>query len=179
MFGSSKVRLFENRDRLLAQLSTHCFFYQRQTVRIWNITITSFQSRHNGRDSLSITSLTILYSTVYSGADQRKHHSSASLVIVRGMHRWPVNSPHKWPVTRKIFPFDDVIMIYVDMVVRVGVHSRLCVSARTVFPCVDLYYKNKTALWRIRMGPLPTKWIMTEKNIKDDICVYANISGTM
>ena len=27
-----------------------------------------------------------------------------------GIHRWPVNSPHKGPVTRKRFPFDDVIM---------------------------------------------------------------------
>ena len=57
-----------------------------------------------------ITSLTIVYSTVYSGADQRKHQSSASLAFVRGIHRWPVNSQHKRPVTRKIFPFDDVIM---------------------------------------------------------------------
>ena len=59
-----------------------------------------------------ITSLTIVYSTVYSGADQRKHQSSASLAFVRGIHRWPVNSPHKWPVTRKMFTFDDVIMIF-------------------------------------------------------------------
>ena len=57
-----------------------------------------------------ITSLTIVYSTVYSGAYQRKHQSSASLAFVRGIHRGPVNSPHKWPVTRKMFPFDDVIM---------------------------------------------------------------------
>ena len=57
-----------------------------------------------------ITSLTIVYSTVYSGADQTKHQSSASLAFVRGIHRGPVNSPHKWPVTRKKFPFDDVIM---------------------------------------------------------------------
>ena len=57
-----------------------------------------------------VTSLTIVYSTVYSGADQRKHQSSASLAFVWGIHRWPVNSPHKWPVTRKMFPFDDVIM---------------------------------------------------------------------
>ena len=57
-----------------------------------------------------ITSLTIVYSTVYSDADQRKHQSSASLAFVRGIHRGPVNSPHKWPVTRKMFPFDDVIM---------------------------------------------------------------------
>ena len=57
-----------------------------------------------------ITRLTIVYSTVYSGADQRKHQSSASLAFVRGIHRRPVNSPHKGPVTRKRFPFDDVIM---------------------------------------------------------------------
>ena len=56
------------------------------------------------------TSLTIVYSTVYSGADQRKHESSASLAFVRWIHRGPVNSPHKGPVTRKMFPFDDVIM---------------------------------------------------------------------
>ena len=57
-----------------------------------------------------ITSLTIVYSTVYAGADQTKHQSSASLAFVRGNHRWPVNSPHKGPVTRKMFPFDDVIV---------------------------------------------------------------------
>ena len=44
------------------------------------------------------------------GADQRKHQSSVSLAFVRGIHWWPVNSPHKWPVTQKMFPFDDVIM---------------------------------------------------------------------
>ena len=57
-----------------------------------------------------ITSLTTVYSTDYSDADQRKHQSSASLAFVRGIHRGPVNSPHKWPVTRKMFPFDDGIM---------------------------------------------------------------------
>ena len=58
-----------------------------------------------------ITSLTIVYSTDYSDADQRKHQSSVSLAFVRGIHRRPGNSPHKWPVTRKMFPFHDVIMI--------------------------------------------------------------------
>ena len=54
--------------------------------------------------------LSVLYSSVYSGTDQRKHQSSASLAFVRGIHRRPVNSPHKGPVTRKMFPFDDIIM---------------------------------------------------------------------
>ena len=58
-----------------------------------------------------ITSLTTVYSTVSSGVDQRKQRSSVSLAFVRGIHRWPVNSPHKGPVTRKMFLFDDVIMI--------------------------------------------------------------------
>ena len=58
-----------------------------------------------------ITSLMIVYSTIYPGADQSKHQSSASLAFVWGIHRGPVNSPHKWPVTRKMFPFDDVIMV--------------------------------------------------------------------
>ena len=56
-----------------------------------------------------ITSLKIVYSMVYSGSDQRKHQSSASLAFVRGIHRWPANSPRKGPVTWKMFPFDDVI----------------------------------------------------------------------
>ena len=66
-----------------------------------------------------ITSPTTVYSVVYSDADQRKHQSSASLAFVRGIHRGPVNSPHKWPVTRKMFPFDDVIMKYLPQ-------SKLC-----------------------------------------------------
>ena len=57
-----------------------------------------------------ITSLTFVYSIVHSGVDLRKHQSSASLAFVREIHRGPVNFPHKWPVTRKMFPFDDVIM---------------------------------------------------------------------
>ena len=58
-----------------------------------------------------ITILTFVYSTVNSGADQRKYQGPASLAFVRGIHRSPVNSPHKRPVTRKMFPFDDVIML--------------------------------------------------------------------
>ena len=53
-----------------------------------------------------ITSFTIVYSTVYSGADQRKHQSSASLAPVRGIHRCPLNSPHKWPAARKMLNAD-------------------------------------------------------------------------
>ena len=56
-----------------------------------------------------ITGVSIVSSTVGSDAD-KKDQSSESLAFVRGIHRWPVNSPHKGPVTRKMFLFDDVIM---------------------------------------------------------------------
>ena len=56
-----------------------------------------------GLMAFRITSLTIVYSNVYSDTDQSKHQSSASLTLVRGIHRWPVNFPHKGPVTRKCF----------------------------------------------------------------------------
>ena len=57
-----------------------------------------------------ITSILIVYWNICSGADQRKHQSSASLAFVRRIHRSPVNSPHKGSVTRKMFTFDDVSM---------------------------------------------------------------------
>ena len=57
-----------------------------------------------------ITSLTIVYSIAYLSADHRKHQNSALLAFVRGFHRRPVNSPHKGSLSRKMFPFDDVIM---------------------------------------------------------------------
>ena len=74
--------------------------------------VLSLPWRHWGTIASHITSLTIVYSTVYAGADQSKHQSSASLAFVWGIHRGPGNSPYKWPVTRKMFPFDDVIMFY-------------------------------------------------------------------
>ena len=63
-----------------------------------------------GMIASQITSLTIVFSTVYLDTDQRKHQSSASLAFVQGIHRRSVNPPHKWPVKRKMLPFDDVIM---------------------------------------------------------------------
>ena len=80
---------------------------------IWNPlhkTVLSTLHWRHVMSSSQITRLTIVYSTVYPGADQRKHQSSASLAFVRGIHRWPVNYPHKGPVTQKMSPFHDVIM---------------------------------------------------------------------
>ena len=79
----------------------------------WNYSSLHYDDIIMGDMAWQITSFRIVYSTIYSGADQSKHQCSASLAFLWGIHRGPVNSPHKWPVTRKIFPFDDVIMVYV------------------------------------------------------------------
>ena len=57
-----------------------------------------------------MTGVLIVCLNVCSVADQRKHQSSMSVAFVRGIHRWLVNSLHKWPVARKMLSFDDVIM---------------------------------------------------------------------
>ena len=94
-----------------------------------------------------ITSVYIIYSTICSGADQRKHQSFASLAFVRGIHRYQVNSQHKGPITQKMFPFDDVIMhgsttndlIFVIVSAETLIHFRICgnftidVIAKTAF----------------------------------------------
>ena len=68
-----------------------------------------------GMVASQITRIMIVYSTIHSGEDQRKHQSSTTLAFVWGIHRWPVNSLHKWPVTQKMFPFDDFsIIIWVN-----------------------------------------------------------------
>ena len=92
-----------------------------------------------GTIASQITSHTIVYSTVYSGADQSKHQSSASLAFVWGIHRGPVNSPHKWPVTRKMFPFADVIMILPAWGLIIRAYSR---SAPSQWETALLLYRR-------------------------------------
>ena len=104
-----------------------------------------------GAMASQITSLTIVYSIVYSDADQRKHQSSASLAFVRGIHRGPMNSPHKWPVTRSIIPFDDVIIfslceeIRANMASQQGLHTTSQQKANLlgfpnhVYMCILMY----------------------------------------
>ena len=99
-----------------------------------------------------ITSLAVVYSIVYSGVNQRKHQSSASLAFVREIHRGPVNFPHKWPVTRKMFPFDDVIMtswhanpLHITSSVRGCCHSGILITRvnKTEFWCFLILGPNK------------------------------------
>ena len=89
-----------------------------------------------GTAASRITSITIaiVYSTVYSGADERKHQTSASLAFVWRIERWPVNSPHKGPMMRKMFPFDDVIMEWIF--VRKWIHGSFVQDDFSLINCV-------------------------------------------
>ena len=58
-----------------------------------------------------VTSASIVCLVVGLGRVQRKHQISALLAFVRGIHRWPDDSPHKGPVTPTNFPFDNAIML--------------------------------------------------------------------
>ena len=102
------------------------------TVLLWFVTIRFYPviiqyyftgtgvNHHHSTDVIMsmmgshITSLMIVYPTVYSGPDQRKHQSSTLLAFARGIHRSPVNFPHKGPVMWKMFPFDDVITMSIS-----------------------------------------------------------------
>ena len=109
----------------------------------------SLQWRYNERDGVSNHQPhDFVYSTVYSGADQRKHQSSASLAFVRGIHRWPVNSLHKGPVTRKVFQFDFTTS---SRYVAFTFPLTLCGLGRpyvTTLPCPDLKLKVPACLSR-------------------------------
>ena len=100
-----------------------------------------------------ITSLMVVYSIVYSGVNQRIHQSSASLAFVREIHRGPVNFPHKWPVTRKMFPFDDVIMKWV----QIGTHRKHPIPhpSRQAIGCLLLGFGEN---WPRYIGTAPLHW---------------------
>ena len=95
----------------------------------------TLQWRHNGHEGVSNHQLhDCLLNRLFRRRSKKPSKlrvtgfvSSASLAFVRGIHRWPVNSPHKWPVTRKMLPFDDVIMIpnkrHQQAMARLGVNS--------------------------------------------------------
>ena len=60
----------------------------------YNIVCQDYHDIWMGAKASQITSLTIVYSSVYSGTDKRKHQSSASLAFVRGIH-WTIEFPAK------------------------------------------------------------------------------------
>ena len=92
-----------------------------------------------GAMAFQITSLAIVYSTIYSGADQRKHQSSVSLAFVRVFtgDQW---IPHKRPVTRKMFPFDDLIMLNGDSYLGSDMYMLIVTGSYPIRSCENVAY---------------------------------------
>ena len=112
--------------------------FTEQPLELWygfEVTKKHYADVIMGVLACQVTSLTIVYSTFHSGADQRKHQSSASLAFVRGIHHWTVKSPHKGPVTRKMFPFDDVIMVHQLSIFFWLVYFMCSVKSLVIFVC--------------------------------------------
>ena len=113
-----------------------------------------------GTMASQVTSFTIVSSTVYSGADQRKHQSSASLAFVRGIHRWPVKSSHKRPVTRKMFSFDNVFMnIGVALCVMVSTDSKNDCILYTVYSINYKHYSVVPCCVVVLSSVLSSSWV--------------------
>ena len=71
----------------------------------------ALQWHYNGHDSVSNHQPHDCLLNHLFNSRSKKNQSSASLAFVRGIHRWLVNSPHRYPETRKMFPFDDIIIV--------------------------------------------------------------------
>ena len=97
-----------------------------------------------------ITGVLIVCLAVCSGA-HKKHQSSASLAFLRRFHRWLVESPRKGPVTREMFPFDDVIMVWDDFI---WFHSQclMAISAHSTNWCLRSFISACTVpRWSLGM----------------------------
>ena len=112
-----------------------------------------------------VTSVSIGCSTVCSGADQRNHQSSASLVFVRGIHWWPVDSPHKGSVTRKMFPFDALLMPQWIHKIHLPTFSRVASLAldlnttkHSKARIVNIIHGTYSTWWRHQMETFPRYW---------------------
>ena len=111
--------------------STLFLYFQRGEGCVY----ASLQWRHNGPDGVSNHQPRACLLNRLFWHRSKRNQSSASLAFVRGIHRWPVNSPHKGPVTRKMFPFDDVIML---------THYVWCHNMETLSTLLVFYAKNRT-----------------------------------
>ena len=108
--------------------------YNACSVYIWLIFTKSLLWRYNGRDNVSNHQPhDCLLNRLF-----RRRSKKTSKLRVTGLctanSPGPVNSPHKWPVTRKMFPFDDVIMVHFAVSRNLGAVS----IRKTVLPGVAI-----------------------------------------
>ena len=113
--------------------------------------------------AFQVTSVSIVCSAVCSGIEQRKHQRSSSLAFVREIHRWPMDSPHKGPVTRKMLPFDDVIMVLPSQTGGLALHTPWppCCSQVTSLAPKSTYpskQENATTAPTSKLSPYRAPW---------------------
>ena len=122
-----------------------------------------------GTMAAQITRLTIVYSTVYSRRRPKKTSKLHVTGLVREIHRWQVNSPHKGPVTRKMFPFDDVVMLC-----RHGVAFQTFAEATANITSnfIDVVQR----LWKKRNGTSVIGFLLCKKKTYRNgmDCMYSN-----
>ena len=94
-----------------------------------------------GAMASQIASLTIVY---FNRLLTRKSKKTSKLRVTGPcVGNSPVNSPHKWPVTRKMFPFDDVIMVFGnDGIVPFYCTCQVISPLRDVEPSLLVYFWN-------------------------------------
>ena len=154
-------------------------FWDGQVLHI-PIDMLSLLWRHYGRGSVSNHQPRDCLLNRLFGRRSKKNQSSASLAFVWGIHRGPVNSPHKWPVTRKMCPFDDVIMCNIVWW-KWSSHGDYCrnrpipnhrkawfVRVHTFFRCTLSYAHLKTICHTLKWldsdhKHFSTPWVRTEK----------------
>ena len=141
--------------RNIAKYGSCCWWPWRQGIcnnhecqECSDVTSVTLQWRHNERDSVSNHHPHDCLLNRSFRRRSKKHQSSASLALVRGIHRWSVNSPYKGPVTRKMFPFNDVIM-----------NESNSMSATRIFDDLFALRFNQTTDWPVKIdfsNPLTT-----------------------
>ena len=100
--GSNGLHIFEIK-------ALTCFYEGH--LSLVNVSVFSLQWRHNDQNSVSNHQrLHCLLNRFFGHRSKKTSKLRVTGLCVRGIHRWPVNSPHKRPVTRKMLPFEDVIM---------------------------------------------------------------------
>ena len=108
---------------------------QHTIIRVRSVALT-LQCHHNGHDGVS--NHQPHHCLLYRLFGRRSKKTSKLRVTVRGIHRGPVNSLNKWPVTRKMFPFDDIIMETWDMTAFIPHGDARCYG--NMYESVYVYY---------------------------------------
>ena len=160
--GANELNEFENYDFEIAAIFPSANESRAQELIKWNVSHFVIIRGHysdvimGGRDSISDHQPHDCLLKCLFRRRSKKTSKLASLAFVQGIHRGPVNSPHKWPVTRKMFPFDDVIMVYWWLgIIRFG-HS-YDISRLRIFELWIKFHQCSFLKVKLMDGLVPTR----------------------